>query len=221
MLREGEVTGYTRHDVSERSDVFLKAAAFEETLTTIRQAGVKKQANFVRGVNTKFLSFIISRVDVNSTDRYPHFPFLSLCGRERNYIRCDDLPIVYTHIEENKGEYSLTYNHTGGALKTPFQPSQLCMEGGTGRVYHPAPSRVGGVGLVRSKLALQLAPHFLFHGEGQGKEGRELGKEGKEGRDGECGEGEGEEEVQLPSHIVWCGEEDLATLVGLSYAVVS
>ncbi|KAK3855275.1 hypothetical protein Pcinc_038311 [Petrolisthes cinctipes] len=190
MLREGEVTGYTRHDVSEKSDVFLKAAAFEETLTTIRQAGVKKQANFIRGVsenvilNKKFLAFLMSRVCVNETGRYPHFPFLSLCGRERNYIRCDDLPYVFTHVIEGKtegeeGQYYLTYNHAGNALTMPFQPSEICMEVGTGRVYHPAPPRVGGVGLLRSKLAIQLAPHFLFHGD----------------------------DDQLPSHIVWDGAE--------------
>lgn len=59
MLREGEVTGYTRHDVSEKTDVFLKAAAFEETLTTVRQAGVKKQANLIRGVSE---NVILSRL---------------------------------------------------------------------------------------------------------------------------------------------------------------
>lgn len=47
----------------------------------------------------KFLQFFFNRLKLNNTDRYQEeFPFLSVCGRERNYIRVDDLPIVYTHI---------------------------------------------------------------------------------------------------------------------------
>ena len=32
----------------------------------------------------------------------------------------------------------------------------------TGRVYHPGPEKVGGVGLVKSKLAIQISPKFIF-----------------------------------------------------------
>lgn len=49
----------------------------------------------------------------------------------------------------------------------------------TGRVYHPAMERVGGVGLVRSKLAIQLATHFRF--------------------------GDGDD--QPPTHIHWGGKD--------------
>lgn len=59
----------------------------------------------------------------NETDRYKEFPYISLCGRERNYIRCDDLPIVFTHILQNfnpetgQKEYSFSYNHAHELLK--------------------------------------------------------------------------------------------------------
>jgi hypothetical protein len=34
-----------------------------------------------------------------SAGRYfPDFPYVSLCGRERNFLRCDDVPIVFTQI---------------------------------------------------------------------------------------------------------------------------
>lgn len=47
----------------------------------------------------KFLQFFFHRLRTNETGRYQDdFPYLSICGRERNYIRCDDLPIVYTHV---------------------------------------------------------------------------------------------------------------------------
>lgn len=50
----------------------------------------------------KFLHFFFKNIKLNQTKRYlDTFPFISLCGVERNYIRCDDLPIVYTHILKN------------------------------------------------------------------------------------------------------------------------
>ena len=37
----------------------------------------------------------------------------------------------------------------------------------TGRVYHPGPERCGGVGLVKSSLAIELSKEFEFRkGEG-------------------------------------------------------
>lgn len=30
------------------------------------------------------------------------FPYVSLCGPERNYVRCDDLPVVFTKIVEKE-----------------------------------------------------------------------------------------------------------------------
>uniref|UniRef100_A0A0N7ZA47 Uncharacterized protein n=1 Tax=Scylla olivacea TaxID=85551 RepID=A0A0N7ZA47_SCYOL len=55
----------------------------------------------------KFLQFFFSRIKFNETGHYPDFPFLSLCGRERNYIRCDDLPLVFTHLVSGQAEASL------------------------------------------------------------------------------------------------------------------
>lgn len=46
-----------------------------------------------------FLKFFFDRLKRNDSDRYADtFPFVSVCGRERNFIRCDDLPIVFTHV---------------------------------------------------------------------------------------------------------------------------
>lgn len=30
------------------------------------------------------------------------FPFLSICGVERNYVRCDDLPVVFTKVIQKR-----------------------------------------------------------------------------------------------------------------------
>uniref|UniRef100_A0A1E1XV65 Uncharacterized protein n=1 Tax=Amblyomma sculptum TaxID=1581419 RepID=A0A1E1XV65_AMBSC len=119
----------------------------------------------------KFLEFFFRRLRRNETGKYEdEFPFASPCGREMNFVRCDDLPFVFTHIvqlpeEEVKQQNSkgfLLHNHAGNLLKVEFTPEHLCMPAGTGRVYHPAPERVGGVGLVRSLLAIELSKHFTF-----------------------------------------------------------
>ncbi|KAK0162757.1 hypothetical protein PV327_006508 [Microctonus hyperodae] len=119
----------------------------------------------------KFLAFFFNRLRRNETNRYTNeFPYLSLCGRERNYVRCDDLPIVFTHVldnnnnnDSNVGQQNLfSYGHAGELLVFPFQPNKLCMSILTGRVYHPAPEIIGGIGLVRSKLAIEFSSLFKF-----------------------------------------------------------
>lgn len=32
----------------------------------------------------------------------------------------------------------------------------------SGRIYHPAPEKAGGIGLVRSQIAIELSPLFNF-----------------------------------------------------------
>ncbi|XP_023214550.1 UPF0598 protein CG30010-like, partial [Centruroides sculpturatus] len=114
----------------------------------------------------KFLEFFFKRIRINDTGRYEkEFPYISPCGRERNYIRCDDTPIVYTHIIEKSnddGQYFLSYGHAADLLIRLFEPNKLCMFPESGRVYHPADERVGGVGLVKSSLAIELSKYFSF-----------------------------------------------------------
>ncbi|KAK7079424.1 hypothetical protein SK128_011477 [Halocaridina rubra] len=132
----------------------------------------------------KFLQFFYSRLRLNDTGRYPEFPFLSLCGRERNYIRCDDLPIVFTHLIKNDPYESvqqehLAFGNAGNLMNIQFLPSELLMESQTGRVYHPSPEKTGGVGLVRSQLAIQLSTNFIF-GDGENSAPTHIHWEGKE-----------------------------------------
>lgn len=125
----------------------------------------------------KFLDFFFKRLKVNNTGRYhDYFPYVSPCGREMNYIRCDDLPIVFNQllkqdrqvIEDIRTHSSQLSTPTdellsyGGVdtLTVPFQPEKLIMFPESGRIYHPGP--VGGVGLVKSSLALQLSSLFVY-----------------------------------------------------------
>ncbi|KAG8180124.1 hypothetical protein JTE90_012139 [Oedothorax gibbosus] len=115
----------------------------------------------------KFLAFFFRRIRLNTTGKYEKdFPFFSPCGNEKNFVRCDDLPIVFTHILEVKQGVKqvdyLSYGHTGDMLKVKFEPEKICMLPETGRVYHTGPEATGGVGLIKSSLAIDLSQNFLY-----------------------------------------------------------
>ncbi|GFT33197.1 UPF0598 protein C8orf82 homolog [Nephila pilipes] len=114
----------------------------------------------------KFLQFFFKRLKFNDTGKYQkEFPFLSPCGKEKNFVRCDDLPIVFTHIleSENTGDVDyLSYGHAGELLKVKFEPEKICMLPESGRVYHPGPLATGGVGLIKSSLAILISQKFVY-----------------------------------------------------------
>ncbi|NXM74595.1 CH082 protein, partial [Serilophus lunatus] len=114
--------------------------------------------------DVEFLSFFFSRLEPNRSGRFQaEFPFLSRCGRERNFLRCDDRPVVFTQLlPGSAGNSLLSYCGGGSRLALPFQPEQLAVFPGNGRLYHPAPERAGGLGLVASALASQWSSAFLF-----------------------------------------------------------
>ncbi|XP_068017224.1 UPF0598 protein C8orf82 homolog [Melanerpes formicivorus] len=111
-----------------------------------------------------FLSFFFKRLEPNRSGRYEsHFPFLSRCGRERNFLRCEDRPLVFTQLLPGpNASQLLSYCGGGQSLAVPFQPQSLAMAPGNGRLYHPAPARAGGVGLVRSALAVEWSSCFQY-----------------------------------------------------------
>ncbi|XP_019740515.1 UPF0598 protein C8orf82 homolog [Hippocampus comes] len=128
-----------------------------------------KVKNFVTCFKDKqFLVFFFSRLRLNQSGRYEDdFPFLSPCGRERNFLRCDDRPVVFTHLlQDATGDRDLL-SFCGGAdkLTVSFNPEALFMHPATGRVYHPCSERTGGVGLVKSSLAIELSPSFVYASE--------------------------------------------------------
>ncbi|XP_030333946.1 UPF0598 protein C8orf82 homolog [Strigops habroptila] len=115
-----------------------------------------------------FLSFFFKQLEQNRSGRYEaEFPFLSRCGRERNFLRCDDRPVVFTHLLPGDSRL-LSYCGAGERLVVPFQPEKLTVFPENGRLYHPAPAKSGGVGLVRSALALEWSSRFQYeHGQEQ------------------------------------------------------
>lgn len=91
---------------------------------------------------------------------------MSPCGRERNFIRCDDRPIVFVHLTDNiEGSCKdvLSYGYAGSpTLNVKFEPSKVCMLPETGRIYHPADPELGGVGLIKSSIAIAISKYFDF-----------------------------------------------------------
>ena len=108
---------------------------------------------------------------------------MSMCGIERNFIRSDDVPIVFTHIVPNQSSdtthpFNLVIAYSD--LVYPFIPESLYMlpesvsketveleEGESflkhgGRIYHKADDRFGGFGLIRSTLAQEIGNNFVL-----------------------------------------------------------
>jgi len=130
----------------------------------------------------QFLKFFFSQLETNATGRYrDEFPYVSHCGRERNFVRCDDLPVVFAElvchsVMDPTDTYHLTY--AGGTMSVAFQPEQVLMLPETGRVYHVGPANGGGVGLIKSSLAIELSKFFEFADGGS-----------------------------VPTHIIWQGQK--------------
>jgi hypothetical protein len=113
----------------------------------------------------KFLNFFFERLRINDTGSYQNeFPYLSPCGRERNFVRCDDLPIVFTKLQVLEEKLVLPYNYCG-TKHVNFEPNKLYM-GSSGRIYHPGPEKLHGIGLIKSSLAIELSQDFTFGADG-------------------------------------------------------
>ncbi|KAH0554424.1 hypothetical protein KQX54_010584 [Cotesia glomerata] len=62
----------------------------------------------------------------------------------------------------------LSYGYGEDSLMVSFEPNKLFMNIQTGKVYHPGPITANGIGLVRSKLGIELSSYFEFdNGENQ------------------------------------------------------
>ena len=131
-------------------------------------------------VDKEFLAFFFKRLKVNNSGKYNEFPFVSPCGREMNYVRCYDQPVVFQYMldcNDKVIEYEdiemfsdqcndmmeqLSYGGLGCGLTIKFQPHLLVMSPVNGHVYHPTSEKTGGIGLVASKLAFWLSKNFVY-----------------------------------------------------------
>lgn len=109
-----------------------------------------------------FLRFFFRRLKLDTCHKYNAFPFVSPCGKEMNYVRCDDVPVVITKVLTVDDKTLLSYNNGEDRLVLPFQPESLCMPPGTGRIYHAGLNKTGGVALVKSALAIEWSQYFRY-----------------------------------------------------------
>ena len=72
------------------------------SLATVLYSSIKFNSSFSE---KKFLKFFLRQVKVNRKDNNKDWPYVSPCGDEMNYIRCDDLPVVYQSIVYGKQSY--------------------------------------------------------------------------------------------------------------------
>lgn len=116
----------------------------------------------------------------NNTDRFQDsFPYLSPCGIERNFVRCDDTPVVYrelrpagTSLKQPVDLRELVQATSpaavelvcAGTTRVEFEPEHLQMTE-SGRLYYPMPEQwrhLGDLALVASPIALALAGQMRF-----------------------------------------------------------
>ncbi|RNA08198.1 hypothetical protein BpHYR1_046589 [Brachionus plicatilis] len=83
-----------------------------------------------------FLEFFFRKLRKNNSKHYADkFAFVSYCGVERNFLRCDDLPFVITSLDEKNGLIQLNQiNSSHWSFK--FHPANLFHDPTSGRLYY-------------------------------------------------------------------------------------
>jgi len=112
-----------------------------------------------------FFTFFFTRLRDNTYDDRPHFstfPYVSLCGRERNFVRCADVPLVLTRLLDNADLFECCHIPST-MLSVRFQPERLYVKPDTGRIYHPAPDNLHiRIALIKDAIAERLSSHFTY-----------------------------------------------------------
>eukprot|EP00039_Didymoeca_costata_P015693 m.271292 g.271292 ORF g.271292 m.271292 type:complete len:239 (-) comp16268_c1_seq23:1605-2321(-) len=128
-----------------------------------------KIKNFTSCLKDKvFLQFFFSRIrkakqsDPGFNEYAAAFPWVSPCGPELNYIRCDDTPIVYDNFEKCKGVWYLSYG--GKSFSVPFEPRLVTMSASSGRMYYP--HQLTGNALISSPIAVEIGANISEESDG-------------------------------------------------------
>lgn len=100
------------------------------------------------------MDFFFKQVRKNETGLHEDYPFISPCGKELNFIKPADMPIVFHDLSHDN---KLIY---GGTLTVTFDPSKVLVSPRTGRLYHPYSK--DEVGLIRSQIGVRLSEGLSF-----------------------------------------------------------
>lgn len=82
-----------------------------------------------------FLKFFYNQMRPNLDPSKLQFPYVSPCGKEKNYVTPQDPMSALVFIGLDSSEENLEYAF--GTLKEKFEPSKLTMSLSTMRIYHP------------------------------------------------------------------------------------
>lgn len=99
-------------------------------------------------------SFFFRRLRPNDTGMHVNYPYVSPCGKEMNFVRCADRPVVF-HTLSADGRLEW-----GASLREEFDPGSLSVCPHSGRMYHPCTSaaRLGAEpGLLHAHVTARLA----------------------------------------------------------------
>ncbi|MBI3394387.1 MAG: DUF4505 family protein [Spirochaetia bacterium] len=94
-----------------------------------------------------FLRFFFKHVKDNDTGRHLEYPFISPCGREMNFVKPADTPVVFSLLRDGR-------LMAQGGIDTAFLPESMRFSK-SGVLYHPSP--VGAWGRLSSSLMLELS----------------------------------------------------------------
>lgn len=103
-----------------------------------------------------FLDFFLKRLQPNLTESYPEYPYLSLCGKERNFVQTEHYPIVFRRMEENRLYY-------GPSLFSEFRPEDLRFDA-AGNLNHP------GENGIRGRISEEILVDPLWNWKTSGEE---------------------------------------------------
>lgn len=105
------------------------------------------------------MEFFFRKLRNNSSNRYAEkFAFISYCGFERNYLRCDDLPFVITLLDEKNDLIQLNQiNSSHWSFK--FHPSNLFHNQENGRLYYLFEDQE----LIRKEFSCEHHPSRATH----------------------------------------------------------
>eukprot|EP01139_Manchomonas_bermudensis_P010883 Amastigsp_a341442_128.p3 type:complete len:194 gc:universal Amastigsp_a341442_128:1493-912(-) len=112
------------------------------------QMGTRHRSIATAYRDVRFLNFFFKRLVPNDIILQSEFSYVSPCGVELNFVRPDELPIVF--FELDRATQELVF---GGSLRTPFDPRALRATA-NGRLLHPSP--ICGWGLIRDALVVQM-----------------------------------------------------------------
>ena len=134
----------------------------------LEESRVKNIATSLK--DNRFLSFFFKRLKLNRTGKYEQeYPFVSPCGKEMNYVKPADIPIVFTSkiesktisestIDRGKGNYDKFIRNSvldqgekntntersyleynNSGLTVPYDPQNLRLSSISGKLYYKLP----------------------------------------------------------------------------------